>query len=552
MALKKVVRHPPTYSGDLATTISGATATGAVRGKAINTPHDRFFRAGTYMGAYGYLTIDERGDWTYTKTGSPANGATESINISTRFAYKGQMTVPIVLTFGAGGSGGSGGGTPPAPAVFSTTQYVPVATPWTETPTGFEIINPISGVDDGEMQIDLPPAAGFTIGGVTYLSVFLSSNGSISFGTGQHLIDPDPTGLYYPTLRFGAGDRATGNVYKGYDSATNAYLIRVEGYDYYSGNVPVVWEYRFFSDGTLMVSMSGDGTLVDNHPWEVEPPVSWAWSINNDVLPGMETGLQLAGTAKVGTSAVYQTTDNGASFTGTLGSYVGSAFDGVVVEIPATPWPTSGPGAVLDFQNNVYQLDGVAVARDDLLLLADPDWGTVDTARFVNGQGYASVYPSTGGPRLITDLIARMRQYGFTFVAEFAYAGSGTNEDGAHFDMQMFGNSFSMGMHIDTYGGMVRITSNSNWYETPGTHQFNGDGVGTHKLAGTIMADQMHASVDGQTALIHPFSVLAAITRIGFDYAPYLGSSPSGQYLRKLTFYAPVEAAVNLPALSTL
>lgn len=141
----------------------------------------------------------------------------------------------------------------------TTTGGVPLSIPFvlrgsagltsSTTPDVFDAVGGVNANDDGYWQLDLP----FTISyfAVSYTSVYVSTNGYITFGSGSYAI---PTSLATPPLpkiMVNSADLSCQKIYYGVegDAGTRTYTIRWEGTAATSGTVDspdIVWEAKFF------------------------------------------------------------------------------------------------------------------------------------------------------------------------------------------------------------------------------------------------------------------------------------------------------------------
>lgn len=117
------------------------------------------------------------------------------------------------------------------------------------TPDVFDAIGGVNANDDGYWQLDLP----FTITyfTVNYTSIYVGTNGYITFGAGSMVIPTAPNTPLLPKISINAADLSCQKIYYGVEgvSGTRTYTVRWEGTAASSGIVDspdIVWEAKFF------------------------------------------------------------------------------------------------------------------------------------------------------------------------------------------------------------------------------------------------------------------------------------------------------------------
>lgn len=117
------------------------------------------------------------------------------------------------------------------------------------TPDVFDAVGGVNANDDGYWQLNLPFSIYYL--GNTYTSIYVSTNGYITFGSGSYTIPTAATTPPLPKISINAADLSCQRIYYGVEgvSGTRTYTVRWEGTAATSGTLgspDIVWEAQFF------------------------------------------------------------------------------------------------------------------------------------------------------------------------------------------------------------------------------------------------------------------------------------------------------------------
>jgi hypothetical protein len=211
---------------------------------------------------------------------------------------------------------------------------------------------------------------------------------------------------------------------------------------------------------------------------------------------------------------------------------------------------TPTPRVSLDFKNGSHSVGGISKTIDQVLE-QNATYGTYSNTDVVDGVGLQA----TGTALTVTEPVLTAGAFakacpdvdtGFTAVMTFSLATPGAQAQ-VGIDLAVPDTSEGWG-----FTGSWTGSSTSNLYDYGGTinDAVTISGVGEHKVAVTLSADHLAASIDGGSAVVTAAPTANAATIIGLYCIAHATGATVTAIIEKIEFFPP-HADADLPGLSS-